>query len=229
MQIIYVKISDMVEEFEKDCMKTEGLKDSSFDEKNIGKLGVAFPVCRQGKAASYKSPEDQTRCIAAGLLLGYAMKKKGISLSEVPFFGDGGKMQFNEKLHFQVNLSHGGDIAACAFGENAVGVDVERIRPCKENVLSRVGTENEVMTILGMESKTKRDQAFTRLWTQKESWAKLSGEGIFAYLEQGADHGRVTTYEICDDYYLSVASEQDDFPKNPTKLSWSELLTCLKN
>lgn len=76
-------------------------------------------------------------------------------------------------VHF--NLSHSGSWGACALSEAPVGVDVELVRPLRQNVAGRFFTPTE-QAFLARQSEPER--AFFRLWTRKESFIKALGKGL---------------------------------------------------
>ena len=74
------------------------------------------------------------------------------------------------------NISHSHGLAVCAFAPEAVGVDVEMIRPVRENLARRIlsAAEYERFAIAGISS----DEVFMRFWTLKEAYGKQIGLGI---------------------------------------------------
>lgn len=77
------------------------------------------------------------------------------------------------------NISHSGNLAVCAVGESPLGVDIERVRPFKDNLLRKVLSyqEQEMFGNKKM-SEEERQKLFFRLWTLKESFVKADGCGI---------------------------------------------------
>lgn len=211
MEVYLVKISDLVGEFK----QTE--------------LESRLPAFRKEAANRCKNSADRERSVAAGLLLGFCMQKRGVSKGEAPCFTKNGKMFFPREDKFYVNLSHGGDYAACALADTDVGIDIEPVRQYRENVARRVCSEKEFQELLNEKKREEQNRQFTRLWTRKESLAKLSGEGI-AMLLGGSQAIRpgscvyTKTYMPAPGYYLSVSSREDDFPDCVRILSPESLL-----
>lgn len=81
------------------------------------------------------------------------------------------------------NLSHSHGMAVCAVGSAAVGCDIERIAPVRERVVRRAFSPAE-QAHLARFSGPDRDREFTRLWTMKESYLKMTGEGLRLPLDQ---------------------------------------------
>lgn len=75
----------------------------------------------------------------------------------------------------QISLSHTRGAAALALSDSPVGVDIERLRPIRENIDRRVmsGTEYDWYVSRGAAAAD-----FFVLWTLKESYYKNLGTGL---------------------------------------------------
>lgn len=97
-------------------------------------------------------------------------------------YGEKGKPYWvNVPLHF--NLSHSGDYVLCVISENEVGADLEEIRADRTSmggIVHRFFSEEEKKCFETISEPMERVQYFYKLWTRKEAFGKLSGEGIFA-------------------------------------------------
>lgn len=91
----------------------------------------------------------------------------------------------NCKIHF--NISHCEDVVVCAFSDEEIGIDIEKIRPISLNIIKRFYSEKEQKYVLG-HSPTQEDfqkcedeeilERFYRIYTLKEAICKKSGIGI---------------------------------------------------
>lgn len=79
----------------------------------------------------------------------------------------------HDDLH--MNLSHCSGLAAAAVGRIPLGIDAETPRPVREKLLPRLCGPDETARILAAED---RELMFAQIWTLKESYGKLTGEGI---------------------------------------------------
>lgn len=119
----------------------------------------------------------------AGLsLLACALEERyGISGEESRFLrlrkGSHGKPYLAEKPRIHFNISHSGCLAACAVGDAALGIDVERIRPLSDGLAKRV-LSSEELEQLAKEASERRQEMFYRFWTLKESYLKARGWGL---------------------------------------------------
>lgn len=212
MEIYITKVSSLMEEFD----QTE--------------LYNRLPEFRRKAADCCGNRADRDRSIAAGLLLRFCMQKRGVSLKEAPCFNENGKMFFPREDKFYVNLSHGGDYAACALAPADVGIDLEPVRRYRESVAKRICSAEEMRELLKEKKEEERNRQFTKLWTRKESMAKLSGEGIAMLLPSRNrtkpmdSHTATKTYTPAPGYFLSVSSHENDFPDRVRLLSPESLV-----
>ncbi len=74
-----------------------------------------------------------------------------------------------------VSLSHGDGCAAAAVSWKPVGVDVERVRPFRWSAARHALTPAEIRQV---RESSEPDRTFFRLWTLKESFLKVCGQGL---------------------------------------------------
>lgn len=84
-----------------------------------------------------------------------------------------GKPYLKDWPRIQFNLSHSGAYGVCAVSDAPVGVDVEMIRPLRQDVAKRFFTKVEQGYLSAQPPKE-----FFRLWTRKESFTKAIGKGL---------------------------------------------------
>ncbi len=175
---------------------------------------------RKQKILRYKLAESRRQSFGAGLLLKWALQRHGIATEKLSY-GPNGKP---EAVGVFFNLSHSGQWAVCAIGDVPVGCDVEEIAPVREGIAERFFTKNEV-EYLNRFDGDQRLEEFFRLWTLKESYMKMTGEGMSLALDRfefdlteqptvkrdgkaGGCH--VKEYDL-PGYKLAVCSEEDRF------------------
>lgn len=153
---------------------------------------------RYNKVQSLKNEEDKVRSLAAGLLLNYATKdfltgkEENSNRTSAPINIDvvtlidsynpeydyeietimNGKPVYKDYRNINFSLSHSGEYALCGIGNNPVGIDIEGNRKINFRVSERFFSDKE-KTWIG-----KDEDRFFRMWTLKEAYAKLTGEGI---------------------------------------------------
>ena len=85
-----------------------------------------------------------------------------------------------------------------------VGIDVERIATFKEQVGRYVLSDEEYQSVVEAEDC---DRAFTRLWTKKEAFLKMTGEGVGSKMHHVLENLGATSITTIDRgrYVISVA------------------------
>ena len=197
------------------------------DPKEVPESMELLSTERRNKIERLARPEDRRLSLGAGLLLQQVLKKHGFDGQKI-FCGENGKPQM-EGIYF--NLSHSYEMVACAISDKPVGCDIEKVRDIKEKVAARFFSQKEITYI--KEAEDKRDMFF-RLWTMKESYMKMTGDGLKLGLENAqVDLGEKTQvfYKgvLCpcgveeyavDGYKLSVCAEEESFTD---RLAWIEV------
>lgn len=98
------------------------------------------------------------------------------SLGEMIGKGIHGKPYFREVPRIHFNISHSGAYGACALSSVPCGLDIQEIREIRsKRLIERVLSEEEKRIV---QSHEDPEREFCRFWTRKESFVKLSGEGI---------------------------------------------------
>lgn len=99
-------------------------------------------------------------------------------------YGEHGKPDFAGGM-FHFNLSHSGQYVCCALAEEEVGIDIQRMRPLKNmRIAERFFSQEENDLLRACGSERERQELFFRIWVRKEAYAKLTGAGIAATVEQ---------------------------------------------
>ena len=91
--------------------------------------------------------------------------------------GKMGKPSLTERPDIHYNLSHADGIAACIVSDCECGIDCERIREYRPNVMKRVFSDSE-RSMVENAGEGKKNEFFFRLWTLKEAYVKAIGVGI---------------------------------------------------
>lgn len=179
---------------------------------------------RRKKVLECKTTEDKKRSLAAGLLLEEILKAKGYHPNEVET-DKNGKLYLPKIHDFFFSLSHSGDYAVCGVCDVPVGVDIQKKREMKENIAGRFFCSKEV-EIIEEQPGEKRADMFFRYWTGKESYLKLTGQGIFGGMDTffvdlegkrivDPDNEKkdifLKEYRCLKDYFISAACYSENF------------------
>jgi len=110
---------------------------------------------------------------------------------------EGRFMLAGTSVRYHAGSSHTGDAAAFVISAAApVGIDIERLRRPPMAVARKYFSSKELAAV---EGAADRSVAFLRLWTLKESLAKMKGEGILESLrnyEFAVDGGSVLCRDL---------------------------------
>lgn len=132
-----------------------------------------LPENRIEKYNRLKRESDRDNCVAAYLLLRYALRENGIDSFETEVGANGKPFLKNKKMFF--NISHCAEGVAVVIDTAPVGIDVQEIGIFNERVAKRFFTDGERKKINASSDKAK---AFTRIWTLKESAIKNEGKAL---------------------------------------------------
>lgn len=120
-------------------------------------------------------------------------------------YGEKGKPYFKEEpVYF--SLSHSGDYVFGVFSEREIGADIQYEKPdYSERIVSRFFTEKEQKLWQGCSDKEARRRLFYKLWTRKEAYGKLTGDGIVAGLQTDVpDDILWEDYEVSENYWIAI-------------------------
>lgn len=107
-------------------------------------------------------------------------------LAEAPYmpikyrYNKNGKPYFSE-FPFYFNLSHSGKYVLCGLSEEEIGADIQQHCACdRRRLADRFFSEGEKAALAAC---GEDENLFFRLWTRKEAYGKLTGEGIAHVLD----------------------------------------------
>ena len=199
-----------------------------------------LPDARIKKLARIKQEDSKWESLTAGLMLEYGLREYGLSGRSVTFLENkDGKPYIFEYPDLHYNLSHSGAYVALAFSDVAVGIDLEKPRRNQMRLVERFFAEEESRLLL----QNWSDEAFTRMWTRKESFIKACGIGMRMPLagfsvatnqvhisEKMApdmvakeDIFFVESYQLAEGYWLSVCQQKNRIDELPKEVNLLDL------
>ncbi len=160
------------------------------DPKIYPDLFEGLPRERQDKCLWYVRPKDRKRCLGAGRIIEKILSDFNVTSKLT--YGENGKPECEDVCF---NISHSGNfvIGVAALKENVreIGCDIEYMDNAPLEVADKYFFNSEKEYIQKSENPSL---AFWKLWTLKESYMKMTGEGMSLPLD---------SFEVvCDD--LSV-------------------------
>ena len=132
---------------------------------------------RRQEALRYRQQQDRRLSLAVYLLLCEVLKKRYGIIEPPQFaFGPCGKPMLADFPGIHFNLSHCSRAALCVVDKYPVGCDIEAVPENLDMDLCRYCfNDEEADTIC---SSPCPALAFTELWTRKEAFLKLTGQGL---------------------------------------------------
>ncbi|MCR4616362.1 MAG: 4'-phosphopantetheinyl transferase superfamily protein [Clostridiales bacterium] len=169
---------------------------------------------RQKKVMNFKSDESRNLSAAAYMLLKYAVRDFAWldAVPEMSLNGHG-KPYFKDIGNLYFNLSHCKYGVVCGISDKEIGVDIQDVRKFSDGTVKKVMCPAEKAII---EKSDAPERAFAKIWSMKESYVKLSGEGISFGL-QNVDTTQIKnirTFEY-ERYFVSVAGNGVDLINEP--------------
>jgi len=133
----------------------------------------------RGRAARFVTQRDRERFVAArGRLREILAKYAACDPAAVAFnYNPHGKPRLRGGGP-NFNLSHSENLAILAIADSAeIGVDLEAIRPLREDIAERFFSPTEVLELRGLPDDDQV-KGFYRCWTLKEAFVKAVGMGL---------------------------------------------------
>lgn len=190
---------------------------------------------RLRKLETIRSERKRGESIGAGLLLQLGLQEgiaaqeafvQSFTISQVLarlkapiepeyLYGEKGKPYFKEIPLF-FSLSHSGEYVFCAFSRQELGADIQFQRSgikleAEERIVRKFFSESEQKTWRHCVTKKEQEQLFYKLWTRKEAYGKLNGEGIVAATSVDVLNVRGVVWEEherLDGYRITVCKRQ---------------------
>ena len=100
------------------------------------------------------------------------------------YYGGKGKPYLRD-YPFYFNLSHSGSYVVCALSKQEVGVDIQQYKRTDiDRLAERFYSSEEKKALKACHDRKEQEQLFYQLWTRKEAYGKLTGEGIAAVIDR---------------------------------------------
>lgn len=147
-------------------------------EKPIENLLHYFTARRQERILRYEFTADRNRTIWTELLARSIVAKKiSRPIKEVQIERDKSGKPHVVGSSLKVSLSHSKNWAACSVGEISSGVDVEEDYIDALAIAENFFTAQEYQQLCSLDGLARAEK-FLSFWTIKESFIKLTGQGI---------------------------------------------------
>lgn len=204
--------------------ETDTLRTGQFIEEASGRVDAG----RLKKAEKIRHPGNRAASLGAGLLLQKMVREQqtgkfiggmqdftaeGIlsTLPEKPLplqyrYGEKGKPEIEDfPLHF--SLSHSGLYVLCAVSERQIGADIQQFRKTEFLRLTERFFAEREYEMLKQCGEKEREALFFQLWSRKEAYGKLTGQGIAAVLREEEYAVRWEAVSPPPGYAMAVCTE----------------------
>lgn len=205
-----------------------------------GKYWAAYgkvSEARRKKTDRFRFASDKRLSLGAGLLLQKVLERAGILDREIGVMPNGKPYLKNTKDWF-FNLSHSGTKVLCALAREPVGCDIERMENPPLELAPKVFSSQEQNQLFSLNGEAQR-QYFYKLWTGKESYLKMTGEGLrhmpadftisVPFASQVIENRLVAFYEVsCGEGYQGTVCKEAIIWKDMHETAFQEKI-YLKN
>lgn len=135
-----------------------------------------LPAWRRGKAMGFRQAADRYLSAESYRLLCSCLKDiLGKEVTPTFSYSEHGKPFLKDFPGLKFSLSHCRRSVACIVSDREVGIDTEEIREYDDSLAAFVLSDEELSKVRAASSPSAE---FTRLWTMKESYAKMTGRGL---------------------------------------------------
>ena len=201
-------------------MELLGLWTDAVAETQWKEIYESLSEARRGKADRIRIEEKRRQSMAAGLLLECLLKEHGVPEPFCYGISGAGKPFLPGTTNIHFSLSHTKGMAVCALSDRPVGVDVERIRPIRENIARRYFDAEEQALLAGAD----REERFFEIWTRKEAEAKFLGVPLMQLLERGSRDEVMCKSWREGTHVVTLCDDRGMFPGSVRFLPAEELL-----
>ncbi len=127
---------------------------------------------RRSRIEKCASSHSKETILYTGAMLVKLFSDRGVSVSDIA--GDEhGKPNIKGRDDLYFNLSHSGTFIVVAVADAPVGIDVQKPVIAREALIDRIASKEEQER-----NSDLIKERFNLFWAMKESYAKLTGEGI---------------------------------------------------
>lgn len=174
-------------------------------DKELSEIIESMPLSVKERAGRYKKEDDRKKSFICYNLLKNALENDyGISSFEL-LFSEKGKPYLKDRNDIFFSISHSKRCCVCVISDREIGVDAEEIKPFSQRLAEKVCSENELLKI---ENSPDKAREFTKIWTMKESFIKMTGEGFSHGLKE-ADTTKAEFFtEEKESLFISVCESE---------------------
>lgn len=141
----------------------------------ISETLTQFPLNFQSKINRFFRWQDAQLSLVGRLLLYNGLRKFNINCKEEELKYTEYNKPYFQNIDINFNISHSGDIVACLFSNERIGIDVELLKTIDINDFKSQMTTKEWKRIC---DSNNSENEFYKYWTEKEAVIKALGNGL---------------------------------------------------
>lgn len=131
---------------------------------------------KQQKIKKIVNEDDKKRSILGEILLINLLKEFKIDYYYIDIYKNKYGKPLIKNMNIYFNISHSNDYVVCIISNYEVGIDIEKIRNIKKNIINQFATPNEIIYI--NENSNSFNQKCFEIFTLKESYFKCLGTDL---------------------------------------------------
>lgn len=146
------------------------------DDKTVQALMPLAPAEKQTRVRRQRVRQNADNMLVGAALVRHLLWRE----FQIPYtakiaYGPHGKPYLADYSDVHFNISHSGQYVACAVCDRPVGIDIQEMAAYHPEVTTSVCNLKEMAQLNASKEPAKE---FVRMWTKKEAFVKLTGDGI---------------------------------------------------
>lgn len=131
---------------------------------------------KANKISKLINNDDKKRSILGEILLIKLLKNKNINYSSIKIIKNKYGKPYIHNINIYFNISHSNNLVICGISDKEIGIDIEKIKNVKPNIINQFTTENEKKYI--EEKKELFNKRSLEIYTLKEAYFKCIGTNL---------------------------------------------------
>jgi 4'-phosphopantetheinyl transferase len=136
------------------------------DVKSLINYIVKMPDQRADQARNYIHIHDKAICVLSFMLLKYGLYDMELKIDNLEFTYKNNSKPYIKNNNIFFNISHKDDIIICGLSDAECGVDIEEIKPYKENLAQRICSPDEIKLL---SKSVNKEETFAKYGLKKKA------------------------------------------------------------
>ena len=172
---------------------------------------------RRKKCDALRREDDKKLCILSDMKTREILSEiTGLSYEELEFDTEEAGKPYLKNADCHFSISHSEKMVAVAVNKKKpVGIDIEKIRPVSARIAKRVFSLSDIRYVFQSDNvpdgeilDIEMQERFFRVWTYKEAFVKMTGQGIDDDIKNISYNAENCVCELSDDYCITVVTKE---------------------